>query len=209
MDELKFEDLEWLFKRPPNITNVKESYREILLLQYKDEARLLWDQAKDTHGDILEIGGNCGGSLALLCAAAGNKRQVVSVDIKDYYKAEIKSFLSTIEANYEILIQDSKIPINRKFGLIFIDSNHRISGVVQDVSVHWSEATDRVLFHDYSSSYSGVVDVVDYLIRKGIATKGWQASSMISLRKQKELSPIDKQNLQILKSIHQLKEIIK
>jgi hypothetical protein len=128
-----FEDLTWIF--------TCDSRNRGLIRQGFDEAALLWKAVKATSGNILEIGRNLAGSTVLL-AAAGQDREIYSIDIRSHEDRACKDYLARPENQdrVHLLIADSRVSLpNLTFGLLFIDGDHTFEGVLADVLAHWNE----------------------------------------------------------------------
>ena len=142
-----FEDLAWLF--------TCDSRNRGLIRQGFDEAALLWKAVKATSGNILEIGRNFGGSTVLLAAAAAPGRVIYSIDNRSHEDSACKNYLTRPENRQRVhlLITDSRktLPL-LSYGLLFIDGDHSLDGVLADVVAHWNSlqaaAGGLAAFHD-------------------------------------------------------------
>ena len=186
-----FEDLVWLF------TNDNRN-RGILRLNF-DEAAMLWRQTRSIKGNILEIGRRHGGSTVLLAMASPNSI-IHSVDISPEHNKSCDEYFIQNSSRFDLMIQDSGIPILGKFQLLFIDGDHSYKGVVRDIKAQFPqlEIGGTLVLHDalpnegrkyegMPNHFPGVKLLMDELIAKGYCTELNSVCSIIAMKKVKEL----------------------
>lgn len=154
-----------------------------------DEAALLYKYVKLTTGDVVEIGTKYGGSAILIAAAMQNGRSVHSIDIvthprcsylMDNVKKEIVDKIGLIVDESHIVAQIWK----KELSLVFIDGDHSVSAVRQDVS-DWGKFVQSggyMILHDVRNGGLGLEIVVDEMKQNG-----WQeidcAGTLVVLQK--------------------------
>jgi len=183
-----FEDMAWLF-------NCSPGNRKIIRMDF-DEAAYLYRVTKSL-GDCncLEIGRWQGGSTFLLAAATTPKSRIISIDKLDKIPKQkdgkivtlvteslVKAMLHFgLDSKVNIIVDESTniSAIPNMYDLIFIDGDHKYSGVLADFN-HWARSLKiggYLLLHDGlyglergdGFSYSGVPVLVDEIKTKANA----------------------------------------
>lgn len=128
-----------------------------------DEARLLWDTAKDSAGDILEIGSYLGKSTILLACLG---RQVHAVDpfsnfdTLDMVGDNIYERLVTNLHNrnlHDVIIYRQKIEdwLPVKVGFAYLDGDHTYEGTMSQIKVAKAAGAMTMCLHDYENAGGG------------------------------------------------------
>jgi predicted O-methyltransferase YrrM len=146
----RFEDLVWLFQC--------DSRNRGIIAQGFDEAALLWKAAKATAGNILEIGRKRAGSTVILAAATGDTdRAIYSLDLRLRPHPRCKDYLErpANQDRVQLRVANSRQPLPGViYGLLFVDGDHSLEGVLADVRAHWNALEDvdgkpgLAAFHD-------------------------------------------------------------
>lgn len=105
-----------------------------------DEAAVLWQAVRATHGRLLEIGRRHGGST-LLIAMASHDRRITSIDIAPAHAPKAEEWFArpALAARLELIVGDSRRPLSdHAFGFALIDGDHAFDGVLADTVAHWS-----------------------------------------------------------------------
>ena len=123
------------------------------------------------NGDYLELG-TFFGATAILASLTKKeydlKGEVCCVDDLTFYGQDRTP--ATIMNNAEMMgasiilnvAKTSPIPFRRKFNCVFIDASHDVKSVLEDWINVRQVATKYVVFHDYSSAFPGVMNVVRF-----------------------------------------------
>ena len=186
-----FLNIMWLF-------NIDNTTRDIIRLNI-DEAALLWKYAEDVRTNehpirILEIGRYWGGSTVLLLLATdycNEPVEIISIDIIDgCHDPRVDEWLQEYYQTdrLELIVGDSRTLETETLSLLFIDGDHSYEGVKADTFQHWNSLDGFALFHDYQDETTpGVTKFLDEFVEQGYAEKVEQVSSMLVLKKLKEI----------------------
>lgn len=158
-----------------------------------DEAACLYRYAKESGGNVLEIGRRFGGSLALLLEATQPHQHLYSVDLVETIDDRL-AFLRE-ESRVHIWVEDSRAcPRVSALSLLLVDGDHTEAGVRADLERHWPSLTvgGAAAFHDAAPNaglpkgtnhHGGVAVCVRELLESGKATHLETAGSLMVVEK--------------------------
>ena len=176
----------WLF-------NIDKTTRHLIRLDI-DEAALLWIYAKEVPppATILEIGRLLGGSTVLLALAThGSDKKIISVDLNEGpLNADVDEWLEEYEEKdrIDIRVDNSHTMENLPLSMLFVDGDHSYEGIKKDFYHHWNYLHGPCLCHDYLGFENrGVIKFIDEFIEQGYAEKVEQVSSMLVLKKLRDI----------------------
>jgi hypothetical protein len=176
----------WLF-------NIDKTTRQVIRLNI-DEAALLWIYAKEVPppATILEIGRFVGGSTVLLSMATHESdKKIISVDLNEGpHNADVDEWLEEYEERdrIDIRVENSHTMKNIPLSLLFVDGDHSYDGIKKDIYHHWNYLNGPCLCHDYMGFENrGVIKFIDEFIEQGYAEKVEQVSSMLVLKKLRDI----------------------
>ena len=136
----------------------------------ENEAKELWNQAKNEKGIIVEIGTYLGGSAIILESGGGN---VYTIDINETPDIPRTKFI-------KIIGKSSDIGWGETIDLLFIDGDHQYDSVREDLK-KWLprvKVGGKVVFHDYDS-HSGVTLTVHRAIEDKLIEPIKKAGSLL------------------------------
>lgn len=147
--------------------------RGIVRLNLK-EAALLYKTAKNSKHTVVEIGRKYGGSALLLASAVQDGIKVVSIDIKNHKYLDHNLSLAPKDVKDKLdIIKGSSYDVAKKWdqpiGLVFIDGDHSVEGLKQDVKC-WTPflvSGGFAVFHDIVDAGIGLEVVTDKLQKEG------------------------------------------
>jgi predicted O-methyltransferase YrrM len=146
----------------------------------RNESKFLYELSKKSKGlgAILEIGTHAGRSTIAMAYAQKEKngRPIHTIDIREHPdlqsnldRAGVSEYVnkyigrsSTVAKNW-----------NEAIELLFIDGDHRYSGIVSDIK-HWSDKVavgGLMIFHDYPKVGGRVVNQTAIAIRRKVLSK--------------------------------------
>lgn len=191
---MNFDDMTWLF-------TCDNRNRGLIRMNF-DEAALLWKAVIRSSGPILEIGRRYGGSACLI-RAASRERPLFSLDLEPSLAPQCEQFLRQFDSNTHLLIADSRHWSGAaEIGLLVIDGDHSLPGVLGDTCAHWDRLTMAgiALYHDALPNpglewreggsrnfFPGVQHVVQSIVRVGAARPAASAGSSQMLIKTADL----------------------
>lgn len=179
--------------RLAHLFNCSNRNRGILRMNF-DEAALLYGYARESCGNVLEIGRRFGGSLALLHDATQPHQHLYSIDLAD----EIHPRLDYLrdDPRVHILVGDSGCSqLVDRLSLLLVDGDHTEQGVQRDLARHWDSLMvgGVALFHDacpndglgprHNNHHGGVTACVQHLLDSLDARSLGTAGSMWAVAK--------------------------
>lgn len=169
-----------------------------VMLQYREEAELIWNYAKKTtiiedENTILEIGRYRAGSTLLLAAATHNLNvKIISVDIIDgcrHCYTIAYDWLNNYEEKerIDIRVENSWSMENESLSMLFVDGDHSYDGIKKDIIHHWNYLKGYCLVDDYNEGHGvSVKSFIDEWIDKGYAEIVDQENMLVVLKKLKD-----------------------
>lgn len=169
-------------------------------------------RSSSLQGAHLEIGTAAGGTLCAMmkCYEDANRPQFVVVDPMDYFDRQLEIVKQNLgnhglpEAGVSFRVDYSNIALEKslqageKFDFMFIDGNHKIRFVTQDLA--WTRMLQPgglVCFHDYGPGSPGVVLPVKRFLRKHPNYKVFRHTrnllilQKVSASRKPEVGPVD------------------